>query len=260
VLADYSPSLTAAADAQCETGYPGVFLKGHFNEQGDPSRNAIQWVAHLDAPGHIHWAVRAGDDTAGHPTDLTFRQNTIYCVIVAGPNRASIGKFDTESLSTIKVVQSSVEPALNEALFELYREPPLPVIVSILQDGGEHVAFTVISPDLEVAFSKTYLLPAFATRSKDPFRRLSRCRMFRAQDGSGYYLVITDVARTSGGQPGEVTRMGIIRTGLDGALKWSRLYTYNASGYGPLIAKIASDSAILAYRCLRLKVREVFNG
>ena len=116
---EYPSTLVAKADGDCEPRYNGELFEGHFNEQGDVSRNAIRWLAHVDAPDHIHWAVRAGDDTAGHPTDLTCRQNTIYCVIVAGPNRASIGKFDPESLSPIKVVQSSVEPALNEALFEL---------------------------------------------------------------------------------------------------------------------------------------------
>src|SRR3984893_16177351 len=47
---DYSPKLTAVGDAQCETGYPGVFLKGHLNEEGDSTRYAIQWIAHLGAP------------------------------------------------------------------------------------------------------------------------------------------------------------------------------------------------------------------
>jgi len=49
------------------------------------------------------------------------------------------------------------------------------------------------------------------------------------------------------GQPNEVTRLGVIRVGMDGALKWSRLYSYRASGFGPFIVKITSDSAILGY-------------
>jgi len=243
---DYARTLVAKADAACEPGYSGEVLEGHFNEQGDPSHNAIRWLAHVDAPGHIHWAVRVGNETAGFLADLTCRQNVIYSAVGTGPNRGSVGKFDAESLSPIKTIQFSVAPLLNEAFFEFHREPSMPVAVSIIQDGGDSVALTIISQELEITLNKTYSLPAFATRSRDSSGRSTRYRVFRAQDGSGYYLVITDVARAASGPTSEVTRMGIIRTGLDGALKWSRLYSFSASGFGPLTAKVATDSAILA--------------
>jgi hypothetical protein len=34
---NYSPGLSAAASAQCGTGYPGVLLKGYFNSEGQPN-------------------------------------------------------------------------------------------------------------------------------------------------------------------------------------------------------------------------------
>jgi hypothetical protein len=201
---DYSRELVAKGEASCEPGYGGVILGGHFNEQGDPSRNAIRWLAHVDAPGHIHWAVRLGNETASFPSDLTCRQNVIYSALTTGPNRGSIGKFDAESLMPIKAIRSNVSPQLNEAFFEFLREPSLPVAISIIQDSGDGAALTIISENLELALSKIYSIPAFATGSRDPFKRLTRCRVFRAQDGSGYYLVFTDVQRTSSGATSEV--------------------------------------------------------
>src|SRR6516162_7994155 len=39
--------------------------------------------------------------------------------------------------------------------------------------------------------------------------------------------------------------MGILRVGLEGTLKSSRLYSFSADGFGPLVAKVTVDGAIL---------------
>jgi len=110
---NYSPGLTASADAQCGSGYPGVMLKGRFNERGDPTRNPIPWIAHLDLPGHIDWAVRLADNTGVFHADVACAQNLIYAAFGTGTNRGSIGKFAAGSLTPLKAVQEAlrVEPA-----------------------------------------------------------------------------------------------------------------------------------------------------
>jgi hypothetical protein len=241
----YSPNLTATGDVQCSRGYAGVLLKGHFNEKGDPVRHPVQWIAHIDAPGNIHWAARLGDDTTAFLSELTCRGNVIYAAYGTAPNRGCIGKFAAASLAPIKTIQFGVAPVLNDAFFEFHRESLFPIAVSIIQDSGDGATLTVISENLEIAFSKFYSVPAFAIKSRDPFKRLTRYRMFRAQDNAGYYLVITDVKQISASATGEATRVGILRLGVDGALKWGRLYSFSAHGFGPLGAKVASDGAIL---------------
>lgn len=243
---DYSRQLVAGGDVECVPGYGGDVLFGHLNERGDVSRESICWLAHLDTPGHIHWAVRLGNETGSSASDMTCRQDAIYALLHTGPNCASIGKFAAESMMPIKVVQFSGATLLNQALFQLHREPSLPIAVSVIQDGGDTVALTIISQDLEIALNESYSIPAFATGSRDPFGRSSRCGVFRIPDGSGYDLVITDVHQASASSTTRKTRLGIIRIGLDGTLKWSRLYSFNVGEDGPLSARIATDGAFLA--------------
>jgi hypothetical protein len=253
-----SPQLMATGVAEYLPGSCGVVLGGILNFQGNISREAIHRLAHVDTPGHIHWAVRLPDEMGSFPTSMTCRQNMIFSVVNTGPNRGSIGTFDAESLKPVKVVQFSVAPLMNQALVELDYERPLPLAVSILQDGGDKFAMTIVSQDGEITLNKTYSIPAFASRSKDAYGRLSRGRVFRAQDGSGYYLVITDVQRPTGGVTAEKKRLGIIRTGLDGSLKWNRLYSFSLGGGAPLAVKVAIDGAILAAAAYGSKSGESF--
>jgi hypothetical protein len=204
----YARTLVATANGSCVPGYKGALLEGHLNEQGDVMRNASRWIAHVDAPGHINWAIRFGDKkAAGFMGDLTCRHDEIYAAIGTASNRGLIGKFVADSLKPVNAIAYTVTPALNEAFFEFEREPSLPFAVSLLQDRGNSVAFSIISQEMKMTLNKTYTLPAFATATRDKSSRQTRCRAFRAQDGSGYYLVITDVASTAGDQYNEVTRM-----------------------------------------------------
>jgi hypothetical protein len=243
---DYGPVPAGAAVAACQAGFPGMVIGGHFNAHSDLSRDAIRWLAHLDAPDHVHWAVRVGDESAGRSTELACRDQAICAVFDSGPNIFSVGKFDAESLASIKTVEVSLPPALNEATFELDRGPSLPVVTGLVQDGGESIAAAVLSQDIEVTLNRVYSIPAFATSETNTARRWTRCRLLRVQDGSGYYLVIADVQPASNGTPDKWPRLGILRLGPDGALLWSRIYSFRINISAPLLTKVTTDSALLA--------------
>ena len=168
---DYAGTLVATANGSCVPGYKGELFEGHLNEQGDVMRNASRWIAHVDRPGHIRWAIRVGNEHAGFPADLTCRQDEIYAAIGDGSNRGLIGKFDSESLRLINAIQYTVTPALNEAFFEFGCEPSLPFAISIMQDRGNSFAFSIISQQLQIALNKIYSLPAFATGKRDQYQR-----------------------------------------------------------------------------------------
>ena len=243
---EYGPQLVGAGVASCEPGFGGIILGGHFNQDGDPGKNAVRWTAHLDAPGHIQWAARFGDDVAGAAQDLTGREDWIYADVNTGSNQLLVGKFNAETLACIKAVRVSMLASLNPLAFELHREPGAPVVTSLIEDCGDHFAVEVLSGEIEVAFNRTYVCPAFATTVSNAMRRATRCRIFRMQDGFGYDLVVTpEVQQLPGTAGSSITKMGIVRIGLDGSLKWGRLYSFEG-GFGQLIPKITADSAIIA--------------
>src|SRR6202008_1629039 len=60
---DYPAPAHGSGVAEYVPGFSGVILKGYLSEQGSSSKG-VSWLAHIDAPGHLDWAVRPANENA----------------------------------------------------------------------------------------------------------------------------------------------------------------------------------------------------
>jgi hypothetical protein len=82
-------------------------------------------------------------------------------------------------------------------------------------------------------------------RDQKPPRK-SQSRKSFSITGSGYYLAISDIQRsTKNGSAGE-KRLGLVRVDRTGALLWAKVYHFKGAAGLPLVAKVAIDGSILA--------------
>jgi hypothetical protein len=237
---DSAKSLAFGGSAQPLPDGANIALIGGLGDE------AIPWFATLDGQGKIRWAARLGVEHRKLRAEITNRGTQVFGFSQTGENQALVASFPAESMTAGKAARLDLTPLLNDALIELPGISPLPPVVTVVQDGGDAFALTVISQDAEITLNKIYSIPAFATRSKSSPGNPSRGRVFPVPDGSGYYLAISDIQRsTKNGSAGE-KRLGLVRVDRTGALLWAKIYHFKGATGLPLVAKVAIDGSILA--------------
>jgi hypothetical protein len=164
---DSAKSLAFGGSAQPLPGGANIALIGRLSDEGNIAE-AIPWFATLEGEGKIRWAAQLGAKHHKDPAELTNRENQVIARCQTGENQVIVAKFVAQSMVSNKGARVDLAPMLNGAVTELPGIAPLPPVVTVVQDGSDAFALTVISQDAEITLNKIYSIPAFATRSKAP--------------------------------------------------------------------------------------------
>jgi hypothetical protein len=234
---DYPPPVHGSGVAEYVPGFSGVILKGYLSEQGSFTKG-VSWLAHIDAPGHLDWAVRPANENAGEVSDIFCRPDAVYAYVATSRGGVCAGKFAPGSMTPIKTVQFNPGPSTKRPNVQMHGESWLPLAFTIFEVAGDQFSLAVINESLQLEVSKSYSIPAFAGANP-------RYQVLRVPDGSGYYLVIDAVQVASDSSPAKKHGLGIVRVGIDGQVQWRHLYSFDAWQDKPLSALVATDGAVL---------------